>query len=74
MTIQTYTIELKIDASEEAHEALTEIAKQYARDLLASAMILSGGKQPQIICRTQDSFYTQNEIEVLDPSDNAVSE
>lgn len=69
MPIHNYTIEIKFDAHEEAHAAMVEIIKQYARDLLASGMLLSGGKVPSIMARTEDNFYDQKEIEVLDPSD-----
>jgi hypothetical protein len=72
MTIQTYTIEFKLDTNEDAHEAMLQIIKQYARDLMASAALLCGNKQPQVICRTQDSFYTTNEIELLEPSESVL--
>lgn len=68
MAQQTYTIELKVDTSEEGHAALTEITKQYARDLLASAMLLSPGRTPQVIARTTDAFYSTEEINVLEAS------
>lgn len=70
MSLNTYTIELKLDAPEENHEAMQQIIKQYARDALASAMLLTTGKAPQVIARTEDAFYDQNEIDLLDPSDN----
>jgi hypothetical protein len=70
MGLQTYTIELKLDAPDEHQEAMTQIMKQYARDLLSSAMLLSPGNLPQVACRTSDAFYSTEEIEVLDPSDN----
>ncbi len=69
MAQQTYTIEMKLDASDEAHAAMTEIVKQYARDLIASGMLLSGGKSPLVVCRTTDNFYDTKEIESLDPSE-----
>jgi hypothetical protein len=70
MPLNTYIIELKLDAPDENHEAMNQIVKQYARDMLSSAMLLSPGKQPQVIARSEDCFYDQTEIEVLDPSDN----
>jgi hypothetical protein len=49
---------------------MTEVMKQYTRDLLASAMLLSlQGKQPMVACRTQDAFYDTTEIEAIDPSE-----
>lgn len=70
MPVQTYTIELRIDTSEQGHEAMLTIAKQYARDLLSSSMLVSNDPQriPSVIMRTQDSFYNTDEIEVLAPS------
>lgn len=68
MSIQTFTIELKLDADPDRLEALEMLIKQAARDLLASSMLLSQNKQPQVICRTQDAFYDQREIELLEPS------
>jgi hypothetical protein len=68
--LQTYVIELKLYAPREHHEAMEQILKQYARDMLASAMLLSPDRQPMIAARTSDAFYDTNEIEILDPSDN----
>lgn len=70
MSIQTYTVELRIDTSDEGHTAMTEIVKQYARDMLASSMLVSNDPQrtPMVVMRTQDAFYNTSEIEVLDPS------
>lgn len=70
MSLQTYTIELKVDATDEGHAAMTEVMKQYTRDLLASAMLLSlQGKHPLVACRTQDNFYETKEIEAIEPSE-----
>jgi len=68
--LKTYTIELKLYAPAEHHEAMEQILKQYARDLLASAMLLSPDRQPMIAARSSDAFYDTNEIEVLDASEN----
>lgn len=70
MSIQTYMIELRVDTSDEGHEAILSIAAQYARDLLASSMLVANDPQrkPLVVMRTQDSFYNTSEIELLDPS------
>lgn len=73
MSLQTYTIELKLNVDDDRHEAMTQITMQYARDLMASAMLLSQGKPPAIMCRTSDAFYDTKEIEVLIPSDSIVT-
>ena len=70
MPLQTYTIEMKFDAPDEHHEAMVQVVKQYARDLLSSAALLAAGNPVQVACRTQDAFYGTDEIEVLEPSDN----
>ena len=71
MARKTYRIELKIDLIEEGgHEAMLAIAKQYARDLLGSAMMLSERQRPMVALMTDDSFTGQEDIEILDPSEN----
>lgn len=69
MSIQTYTIELKIDCDDERHEAMTKIMVQFARDWTAASMLLSQGKNPQLICRTTDAFYDEKEIDALAAED-----
>lgn len=73
MSLQTYTIELKLNVDDDRHEAMLQITMQYARDLMASAMLLSQGRPPVIMCRTNDAFYDTKEIEVLVPSDTIVT-
>lgn len=72
---RTFTIEIKLDIDEgiegnQAYEAMLMITKQYARDILASAVLINDGrKQPAIAMFTEDSFHTQSEIELLSPSE-----
>jgi phosphoribosyl-dephospho-CoA transferase len=71
MARKTYRIELKIDLTDEGgHEAMLAIAKQYARDLLGSAMMLSERQRPMVALMTDDSFTGQEDIEILDASEN----
>ena len=65
MSIQTYTVEMKIDCDDAHHEAMVQVMTQVARDWLAASMLLSQGKNPQLICRTQDAFYDEKEIDAL---------
>jgi hypothetical protein len=65
MSLMTYSIEMKIDASEEQHEAMVQVMIQFAKDWLATSMLLSNGKNPQLICRTTDAFYDEKEIDAL---------
>lgn len=68
---KTYRIELKIDFNDDTrHEALLEVAKQYARDLLGSAMLLQDGRRPACVLMTDDTFIGQEEIDILPESEN----
>lgn len=70
MARKTYRIELKIDFNDNSsHEILLGIAKQYARDFLASAMLLQDGRKPAVALLTDDSFHGVDEIDVMDASD-----
>ena len=71
MARKTYRIELKIDFNDDTrHEALLQVAKQYARDFLASAMLLQDGRKPMAVLHTDDTFTGVEEIDVLEESDN----
>lgn len=72
MGLQTYTIELKMNVDDLKHEAMTQVMCQYARDFLATAMLLADGKGAMIAARSTDSFYDATEIECLIPSDSIV--
>jgi hypothetical protein len=72
MTVQTYTIELKMNVDDTKHEAMTQVMAQYARDFLATAMLLADGRGAMIAARSTDSFYDTKEIETLIPSDTIV--
>ena len=68
---KTYRIELKIDFdSEERHEALLMVAKQYARDFLGSAMLLQDRSKPACVLHTDDTFIGMEEIDILAESEN----
>ncbi len=71
MARKKYIIELKIDLTdEEGHAAMLAVAKQYARDLLGSAMMLSERQRPMVALMTDDSFVGSEEIDIMEPSDN----
>lgn len=70
MSRKTYRIELKIDFNDDArHDALIQIATQYARDLLASAGLLSDGRKPVVALITDDTFTGVEELEVMPASE-----
>ena len=66
MARKTYRIELKIDFNDDSnHEIILGIAKQYARDLLGSAMLLQDGRPPAVALMTDDTFVGSDEISIL---------
>ena len=71
MSRKTYRIELKMDFNDDTrHEALISVAKQYARDLLASAMLLQDGRPPQVALITDDTFEGMEKISIIEESEN----
>ena len=71
MARKTYRIELKIDFNDDTrHDALMTVARQYARDLLGSAMLLQDGRKPACVLMTDDTFTGMEEIDLLEPSEN----
>jgi len=70
MSRKTYRIELKIDFTDDSiHEVMLGIAKQYARDLLASSMLLQDGRKPAAVLFTDDSFHGIDEIDIMPESE-----
>lgn len=71
MARKTYRIEVKIDFNDDTrHEALLQVAKQYARDMLASAMLLQDGRKPSVALITDDTFVGNEEINILEEGEN----
>ena len=69
MANKTYRIELKINFGDDTnHEIMLGIAKQYARDLLGSAMLLQDGRKPAVALMTDDAFHGIDEIDLLEES------
>lgn len=66
MTLQTYTIEVKADLTDEQHDAMVNAMKHVAREFFTVATLLSGGRMPIIACRTTDAFYDSTEIETFE--------
>ena len=70
MARKTYRIELKVDFADDAsHEIMLGIAKQYARDLLGSAMLLQDKSKPAVVLMTDDSFHGVDVIDLMDASE-----
>jgi hypothetical protein len=74
MGIRTYKIELRIDVADDVNEAMTEIIRQYARDISASATLMCNPRyQPQIMAQVDDAFYNSDEISLLEPSHRMIN-
>lgn len=71
MSRKTYRIELKMDFDDDTrHDILINLIRQYARDILGSAMLLQDGRKPAVAFFTDDTFTGMEELEILDPSEN----
>jgi hypothetical protein len=71
MARKTYRIELKIDFNDDSrHEALIGVAKQYARDFLASATLLQDRTRPACVLITDDTFVGMEEVSIIPESVN----
>lgn len=68
MATRTYKIEVKANVNTEQHDALLMLTKQLARNMLASALMVAPNGAI-ISASTEDAFYDQAEIELLDPED-----
>lgn len=67
MARKTYRIELKVDFNDDTrHRHMIEVAKEKARELLASSMLLQDGRAPQIALVTDDNFYGHDDIDVVE--------
>lgn len=70
MTRKVYRIELKIDFDDDSrHEHMVNVMTQYARDTLASAMLLADNRKPMVALISDDSFVGTEEIELLAAGD-----
>jgi hypothetical protein len=70
MTRKVYRIELKIDFDDDSrHEHMVNVMTQYARDTLASAMLLADNRKPMVALISDDSFVGTEEIELLSAGD-----
>lgn len=61
--MRTVTIELRFDADEEEkHQVMLDVAKQAAKHLFASALLISTKRKPDIAMFTSDMFAGKEEI------------
>ena len=68
--MRTYTIELRADfQEEEKYDILLEAARQMARELLGTALMLKDKREPQISLQTGDMFQRNDDLQILSPEE-----
>lgn len=77
MAARVFTIELKmdLDADDEKFKPMTVILGRAARDLMASAILLTatGKKNPEVVMFTEDQFFEVQDIPMVDDEGNPVT-
>lgn len=64
--MRTYTIELRADFVEESkHDILLEAAREKARELLSTALLLKDKREPQISLECGDMFERNKDLEIM---------
>jgi hypothetical protein len=67
MALETYTIEVKVDVEDSGHAAVLEVIKGQARLLMAAAIMVSKpDRTPKVMVRTEDRFYSQEDIDITE--------
>lgn len=64
--MRTYVIELRADfVEEDKHDILLEAAREAARVMLATAMLLKDKRDPQVTLQTGDMFESNKDLEII---------
>ena len=76
MTYRTYKIELRMDFDDDKlHDLLTDVARDAARHMLATAMLLKDNKrEPSIALEAGDMFLRDKELSILEDGEIAPEE
>lgn len=72
MSILTYSIEIRVDTSDEGHEAMKHMIRDKIGDLRNAAMLISPQRPPNFACRVADAFYTEEELDLMVQTDHEV--
>jgi hypothetical protein len=68
--MRTYVIELRVDfQTDDKYDITTEAAREMARQLLATAMMLKDKRDPQISFSSGDMFEANKDLEIITPED-----
>lgn len=68
--MRTYKIELRVDFdSEEKYEIVLQAAREMARNLLSTSMLLKDKRDPQISLESGDMFERNTDLEILTPGE-----
>lgn len=69
---KTYTIELRVNFTDEGkHDVMREAARDAARTLLTTAMMLADKNKPQVALHSSDFFYGTEEL-ALESADDTI--
>lgn len=73
--MRTYTIELRADFQDvEKYDILMSAAREMARGMLATAMMLKDKREPQISLQSGDMFERNKDLEIITAEDLASGE
>lgn len=67
MARRTFTIELKVDLGneEDRYEPMKNVVMEYARQLLATSILLAEGhRAPSVTCFTENAYFSTESIEI----------
>lgn len=68
--MRTFTIELRVDFQDsEKYDAMLDLARQAARELMATALLLRDKRDPTIAFSTGDMFSKDENMEIITPAD-----
>lgn len=68
--MRTYTIELRADFVEEGkHDILLAAAREKARELLGTALLLKDKREPQISLECGDMFERNKDLEIMEANE-----
>ena len=67
MPLRTFTIEVRADYADEGkHEILLATARDAARTLLTTALMMQEKRPPQIALQSSDFFYGNDDLSLVD--------
>lgn len=67
MSLETFTMELRVDHTDKAKDAIiADLIRQHCKSILSSAMLLADNRAPQISLMSSNMFEREKEINLAD--------